>query len=134
MTDDSQVKINMLEGKNLSKTYKDIAGEFVHDNVMDGENGTNAFSEEEIKGIHLFAEHLDSKNVLTHQLEMLAVLQARKIDREFMELLIEAVGLPKAKELALIINKKHRTVSCREAQNQDESKSSESEQSENSQQ
>jgi hypothetical protein len=93
--------------ENLSKTYKEVVNEFV--------NNGSLKSAEEIVGAMSFAEYLDRNNVLTNELTLLALQQSRKIDREFMKLLIDAVGIEKATVLARQITENHRhTKVCQE--------------------
>lgn len=54
-----------------------------------------------------FAHHLDAFTTLDTKLEILALREARKIDREFMTEMIEELGLEKAKEIARRVNDKH---------------------------
>lgn len=126
-TKDDEPPFKIGEEATLSMTYKELAIKFYENQTVETLEAT---SHDPFNLLLMFAANLDSQNVLTHQLELLAIMQARKIDREFMQLLIDEVGLPKAKEIALKVNQKHRKVSCQGAQNQSGDKNSESEQSE----
>lgn len=54
-----------------------------------------------------FAHHLDAFTTLDTRLELLALRQARIIDREFMTDMIDELGLEKAKEIARKVNDRH---------------------------
>lgn len=51
-----------------------------------------------------FAHHLDSFATVSMQMELLALRQISKIDREFMSEMIDELGLDKAKEIAKRVN------------------------------
>lgn len=61
-----------------------------------------------------FAHHLDSFNTLTQHLEIMALYKAREIDREFMLLMIDEIGLPRAKELARQVQDGHKHTKMEE--------------------
>lgn len=118
MTEQIRESIEIPEDMKLSKTYKEVAHEFIEAEKQHFEGDGSM----ETESIISFAEYLDSKNVMSDQFTLLAMEQARKIDREFILLLIEAVGLPKAKEIALQVTNNHKhTKTCPpEVQNQSE--------------
>lgn len=97
---DTGTKVPHIENQNLSKTYKEVAQEFIV-----AENFTSV---DEIAGVMKFAQSLDGQNVMSPELTLMAMQQARKIDRELIEALIEAVGLDKAKEIARSVVSRHR--------------------------
>lgn len=104
---DTGTEVPKIGNENLSKTYKEVAQEFVVDEKFT--------SIEEIAGAMRFAESLDKRNVMSPEITLMAMQQARKIDRELLEAFIEAVGLDKAKEIARSIVNRHRhTKVCQE--------------------
>lgn len=60
------------------------------------------------EGVIRFAHYLDGFNTLTQHLEIMALYKAREIDREFMLLMIDEIGLEKAKELARQVQNGHK--------------------------
>lgn len=60
------------------------------------------------EGIIRFAHSLDKFNTLSQQLELIALYKAREIDREFLLMLIEVVGIEKARELATTLTARHK--------------------------
>lgn len=107
---DNGATVNKIVQDKISKTYKEYGQEFVE--------STKLANTDEIAGVLMFAEHLDGSNVMTNELTLLAFQQARKIDRELLSLLIDEVGLEKAKELAqkVVANHRHTKVCPDEAQ------------------
>lgn len=59
------------------------------------------------EGVIRFAHHLDSFATLDIHMELLAMRQIRLIDREFMQEMIDELGLEKAKEIAQRVNARH---------------------------
>jgi hypothetical protein len=86
----------------ISKTYAEMATEWVAQEaekfVDDGRS---------VQAIDAFAKWLDSMPHLFPHLELLVMKQARKIDREFLEGMIEALGIERAKEIARKVNARH---------------------------
>lgn len=105
--ENKEVAIDNVTREKISKTYKEYAQEFIDNNKIS--------NIDEIAGVLLFAEHLDGNNVLTNELTILAIQQARKYDRELLLLFIDEVGLEKAQELARKVVGNHRhTKVCQE--------------------
>ena len=127
MSEQQENPVNIASGQTLSRTFKQEA--VIYFEKVKEHLGTDGLREKDI--LTAFAEHLDGFNVFSSQMEILALQAARSVDREFMMLMIEKIGMPEAKRLAKIINDKHthkRTVkTCQsETQNQKEEPSSES--------
>jgi len=107
----------------VGKTYETSAIEWLdglYEQLKDVPESNHLFTEvdtgTEIKivpleivreGVIRYAHYLDSFATLDVQLELLALRQARKIDREFMTEMIDELGLEKAKEIARRVNERH---------------------------
>lgn len=91
----------------ISKTYKDVAEEFIAEMKKISPLGTG-FNDEEKVAIKLYAGHLDSQNIMDDKLALMAMEQTRKLDREFTQMLIDALGIPKATEIAREFTNKHK--------------------------
>ena len=60
--------------------------------------------------VDAFASWLDRNKFLTPQLQLLAMIQARKVDAEFISALIDVVGTEKATEIAKGIHARYNVV------------------------
>lgn len=122
--ENKEIAIDKITKEKISKTYREYAQEFIDKN--------NIFNVDEISGVFLFAEHLDGNNVLTNELTILAIQQARKYDRELLMLFIDEVGLEKAREFAqkVVGNHRHTKVCPEEVQPAKEEQKKEEEKSE----
>lgn len=86
----------------LSKSYKDIADEFVNEpslfpsDITDIEQGSKGY----VFGIKEFAKYLDGFRTITPEMEALAIQKSREIDREVLFAL--AKELPKEKVEGII--------------------------------
>lgn len=103
--------IDKKTGENLSKTYEEVAiewlGELDHTDTHvskffnDTENTQNV--KEDFKEIVIrFAHWLDKFNTIDMHMELIMMRATQKVDRRFMQALIEEVGVDRAKELAEI--------------------------------
>lgn len=88
--------------ESLGKTFKEAASEYWLTIADSGEVGPA-----EKRGIEMFAAHLDGFNFLTPQLQIIALMQSRKIDAELINALVDAVGVEKATEIARQIHAKY---------------------------
>lgn len=86
----------------LGKTFKQECSEW---HLKGTENGTLGAPDRE--GAMKFAAYLDGFHFLTPQLQLLAVMQSRKIDAEFINALVDVVGKEKATEIARGIHAKY---------------------------
>lgn len=93
-----------MENENKFTTYLEAAQKLIEENP-------DFWNEGEQKGVLAFAKYLDSFQTLGAQLEMLAMQQARKIDKELLSEFIDVIGLEKAKEIALKVSNRHRHTS-----------------------
>lgn len=87
----------------LYSTFKDSVNQYIKDN--------NIHKVEIKEPLKNFAKWLDGFQVATKDMQIVALHKSRDIDREYMQLLIDAVGATKATELALLISNRHRHYS-----------------------
>lgn len=89
--------------KIISKTYQEVAQEYF-------EKQQNSFFDiPQTKEIVLaFAKYLDSFQVLTDQLQILAMQKSREIDGKVLHAMADALGKEKTEEIIREIYKEHR--------------------------
>lgn len=97
---DNGLSVKKVPDQKMSMTYQEVANAFIESAELK--------NTDEIAGVKLFAEHLDGNNVMSHQLTLLALQQARKIDRETILALVEALGMEKSQEIVRAVVEKHR--------------------------
>ena len=115
MTEEIKTKETIEEVKPISQTYEDVAITWLGDlweKLRDIPEASHLFSEskpsETVKeSVIRFAHFLDGFTTMSMQMELLALRASRKIDREFMEKLIEEIGTEKSTEIAKEINLRH---------------------------
>lgn len=86
----------------IGKTFKQECNEWFEKETA---KGTVGMPDKE--GALKFAAYLDGFHFLTPQLQLLAVMQSRKIDAEFISALVDALGKEKATEIAKAIHAKY---------------------------
>lgn len=93
----------------LYATLKDVpeAHHLFAEKHDENDNDVIEPSDSVTEGVIRFAHHLDSFQTLDMRLELLALRQMNKVDREFMSEMIDELGLEKAKEIALRVNARH---------------------------
>lgn len=88
----------------LGTSYKETARQWGAKYQKDG-----LISNEELRGAHMFAAHLD-KSHLSTELQIIALHEGRKVDRECMTAIIDFIGKEKASEIIKpILMKYHKT-------------------------
>ena len=101
----------------LSKTYEQVAFDFMSKLVAEASEHTTHLLEADgdlkkvradiQEGIVRFAHYLDGFNTISKDLQIIAMSKAREIDQEFLGMLIDAIGKPKAIELARELHSRH---------------------------
>ena len=111
----------------ISKTYKEVAKEYIGIcQTPDPETKeTIVLTSEQIAGIDMFAEYLDSSNVLSDKFTVLALMSAREIDREVLLALVDVIGIDKAREIIQKIYDGHMHTKKKENESNDVPKVSE---------
>jgi hypothetical protein len=115
MTEQTPNQTELLPLK-MSKTYEETAIEWLgglYEQLKDVPEAHHLFTEAESEtdiviepleivreGVIRFSHYLDRGNHVDIQMELLALRQISKIDREFMSEMIDELGLDKAKEIA----------------------------------
>lgn len=94
----------------LSKTYRETGEEFIKGLEAEAmfKEGSAPPAEQFKFGVVGFAKYLDSFPTLSDQLELIALKRTSELDREFMQMLIDALGKEKATELAREFTGRHK--------------------------
>ncbi len=112
----AQDKVQDVLPTQISKTYEQTAIDWLgalYGQLKDVPEAQYLFGFEDTpnettkEAVIRFAHYLDAFNTLDVRLELLALRQMSKIDREFMAEMIDELGLEKAKEIAYKVNSKH---------------------------
>lgn len=89
----------------LGKSFKDAYSDWSVEEKAKGLMPEAAYG-----GAERFAEWLDRFQFLTPQLQVLAMIQARRVDAELISALIDVVGTEKATEIARGIQKRYQVT------------------------
>lgn len=100
----------------LYATLKDVpeASHLFAEKHDENDNDVIEPSDAVTEAVVRFAHHLDSFATLDIHMELLAMRQIQKIDREFMQEMIDVLGLPEAKRIARMVNERHGSVAQQE--------------------
>lgn len=82
-------------------TYLEVADKLIKENP-------DFYTKDQLEGLMSFAKYLDSFKSIGNELQLLALQQARKIDRELILACCDEFGRDKVAALAKIVTARHR--------------------------